>query len=581
MKAGVCLLALAVLVPPVFSSDPLNTYPCELGLIEVMFQHEAKMRLVHGEPVDLSDTEATVGLPEVLSLTDCHSWERISEVTEERLDELEETGEIRTGQDLYNLNNIFRLRFTGDIDPWELSRQLEALPGVMLARPVPLPQPPPQPPDYQGMQGYLNPASSTPTGIDALYAWTQGGGNGSTVTVCDLEYSWNYNHADVTKAAGSQINSNVSDPFSDNNHGTAVIGEMVSDNNGWGTTGICHGAGLATCGTFYGQPSPGWNVPGAMAVAISALSAGDVILLEQQWDYTGSGGYVPIEWWLNYSPNPQTYNGVYAAIQTAVANGIHVVQAGGNGSYNTDLLSWFGNSGAMIIGAGGAFISNDLKRLSFSSYGTRFDLQGWGENVVTTGYGTLFNGMGVNYYYASGFSGTSSASPIVAGATACCVGYWVANGNPAGTLTPSLLRWTLVNTGTPQVTPPSGNIGPRPNLLTAFAYLYSVGIAAGEAADLGVPSSITASPNPTMGAITLTISNPGAIDEGVIRIFDITGRVVGSVNVPPDSGDDWAMMTWNPADSGATLGSGTYFAMGITENGPISCSFVLFDRAAP
>ena len=45
-----------------------------------------------------------------------------------------------------------------------------------------------------------------------------------------------------------------------------------------------------------------------------------MILLEQQWDYTGSGGYVPIEWWLNYSPNPQTYNGVYSASKAAIWN---------------------------------------------------------------------------------------------------------------------------------------------------------------------------------------------------------------------------------------------------------------------
>ena len=60
-------------------------------------------------------------------------------------------------------------------------------------------------------------------------------------------------------------------------------------------------------------------VPGAITVAISNLNAGDVILLEQQWEYVpGSQNYVPVEWWLNYSPNPQTNNGVYAAIQTAV-----------------------------------------------------------------------------------------------------------------------------------------------------------------------------------------------------------------------------------------------------------------------
>ncbi len=578
MKAGFILLALAVVVPPVFSSNDQNRYACEDDLIEIMFQQAAVIRLIDGEPTDLSGLGSTEGLSALLALTDDHSWERISDVSAERLDELEATGEERSGEDLYNLNNIVRLRFEGKMDIWELCEQLEALEGIMLAIPVPLPQPLPQPPDYQGMQGYLKSASFTPAGIDAIYAWTQGGGNGSTVTVCDLEYSWNYSHADLTKAPGSQINSYVSDPFSNNNHGTAVLGEMVSDYNGWGTTGICWGSGLATCGTFYG-PSPSWNVAGALTVAIANLSAGDVILLEQQWEYVpGSQDYVPIEWWGSYSPGAQTYNGVYSAIQTAVANGIHVVEAGGNavngGGVNMDNISWFGDCGSMIVGAGGAY-SGDRKRLYYSNYGTRFNCHGWGENVVTTGYGTLYSAMGANYYYASGFSGTSSASPMVAGAAACCVGYWIANGNPAAALTPSLLRSVLTSTGTPQIQPPSGNIGPRPNLTGAFAYLYSVGINEGEAAESGAAASLTASPNPSTGAITLTLSNPGEISGDALRIFDITGRIAGTVDIPTGA-RDWAVIVWDPTHSGSAS-SGTYFASGMTESGPITCRFVLVD----
>ncbi|KPJ65533.1 hypothetical protein AMJ44_10005 [candidate division WOR-1 bacterium DG_54_3] len=286
--------------------------------------------------------------------------------------------------------------------------------------------------------------------------------------MCDLEYGWNYNHADLTKAIGSQINPNpIFYPVNaDTNHGTAVIGELVSDNNGWGTTGICYGSSLKTCGTVYPN-STTWNVPGAMAYAIDSLSAGDVILLEQQWDYYyPAGGYIPIEWWLNYSPNPQTFNGVYAAIGNAIANG------GGNGYVNTDYLTWFGNSGAIIVGAGGAYPGGtwpqgDLEKLPFSSYGRRFDLQGWGENVTTTGYGNLYSAEGYNYWYRRDFDGTSSASPVVAGAVACCVGYWKANisANPAS---PHYVRTILINTGTPQAVPQTGKIGPRPDLQATF-----------------------------------------------------------------------------------------------------------------
>jgi hypothetical protein len=167
-----------------------------------------------------------------------------------------------------------------------------------------------------------------------------------------------------------------------------------------------------------------------------------------------------------------------------VAAGIHVIEAGGNGGaptlnsgYNTDVLTWYpGNSGAIIVGAGGAYTGGtwtegDLERISWASYGTRYNLQGWGEDVATTAYGDLDSTYGYYWMYTNSFDGTSSASPVVAGAVACCVGYWMGQGLTPSSLTPVMLRDILVTTGMAQVTPPFGNIGPRPNLQAAFASL--------------------------------------------------------------------------------------------------------------
>ncbi|MBE0663293.1 MAG: S8 family peptidase [Bacteroidales bacterium] len=475
-------------------------YLCEDDLIEIMFVESSRVRLRNGLTTDLT-SDAMNGVDAVLSTLFWFEWQRFSEVDEDLIDKWAEDGERNTGQKLYNLNNIFRLQIPKGNDIWELSTKLEALPGIFSARPVPKPMALPLPGNYQSLQGYLKQASIIPSGLDANYAWTVPGGTGSGITICNLEYSWNYNHADITKAVGSQINTNVVDPFSDNNHGTAVIGMLVADNNGWGTTGICFGANLLTCGTNYGSPTATWNVPGAIAVAIANLSAGDIILLEQQWDYTGTGGFVPIEWWLNYSPNPQTNNGVYSAIQTAVANGIHVVQAGGNGEVNTGMLNWYGNSGAIIVGAGTASSGNDLQRITTAysgswgtSYGQRFDLQGWGENVMTTGYGTYYSAQGPNYYYRADFRGTSSAAPCVAGAIACVQGYYVANisGTP---MLPINMRNLLVSFGTPQVFGPSGNIGPRPDLFLAITNIPppSNDLDFGDAPDPPYPTLISSS----------------------------------------------------------------------------------------
>jgi hypothetical protein len=464
-------------------------YPCEKNLIEVMFEWDSKVRFRDGTLTDLA-TDALAGVDEVLGFVKSHSWHRFCSVPESKLDELRSRGEANKKAPLYDLNNIYRLKIPDNLDIWEISRQLEALPGILLARPVPLPTALPVPGNFQPQQNYEDPAASTPTGIDAEYAWTQTGGAGTGVTICDLEYGWNLSHQDLP-AGISQVNPNTLylPSGETDDHGTAVLGVMGSLNNGWGTTGICYNASFITCGTYYDDPGVGvsWNVPGALAYAMSYLSAGDVIIIENQWDYLNAGtahpDFIPIEWWLNYWPSGQSFNGVYAAIQNAVALGIHVIEAGGNGGYptlvgiDTDALIWYpGNSGAIIVGAGGAYSGGtypegDLEKVNFSSYGSRFDLQGWGEDVVTTGYGYYYNSEGKNLWYTNSFAGTSSASPIVAGAVACCVGYWTGLGYSASLLTPSSLRDVLKNTGTPQILPPWGVIGPRPNLLAAFGQL--------------------------------------------------------------------------------------------------------------
>jgi hypothetical protein len=465
-----------ILLCPAVAGEPANTerpYDAEDDLLEVVFVRESTVRLRDGSLVDLTN-DALSGVSEVLSELEWHGWHRICDVPEERIDALQVRGQVRTGRPLHNLNNVYRLRIPPGEDVWLIGRRLESLPGIVMARPVPKPMRPPTPDDFEPLQGYLDPASDTPTGINAEYSWTLTGGDGAGVTVCDLEYSWNEDHLDLSKLPGSQLIANTSDPFNDEDHGTAVVGVLVSDDDEVGTTGICHAANLRTAGTFFGSPSPEWNLPCAMAVAIDSLDAGDVIVLEHQWDYTGSGAYIPIEWWQCYYPDDQLHNAVYIAIENAVANGIHVVEAGGNGNINTDGLNWFGDSGAIIVGAGGADVGvdQDLQRLPFSSYGNRFNLQGWGELVVTTGYGTLYDDDGINYAYADTFNGTSSATPVVAGAAACCSGYWKEGlGRDPYALTPALLRNILIMSGTPQNTSVTGNIGPRPNIRAADSLL--------------------------------------------------------------------------------------------------------------
>jgi subtilisin family serine protease len=249
-------------------------------------------------------------------------------------------------------------------------------------------------------------------------------------------------------------------------HGTAVLGEMVSVENGWGMTGIAHGAS----GTYFSSWSSG-GVSAAIYRAIAGVPEGSIIVIEVHIsgpNSTGNGqvGYVPAEW------SESTYNAVVAA----VSNGMIVVAAAGNGAEDLDDPVYSAgshapflpenDSGAIMVGAGGAYpgCSAHLARLGFSCYGSRVDLQGYGECVATLGYGSLFSE--TNCDYTSSFSGTSSATPIVAGACMLLQSYaQEAFGRP---LTAEEMRSVLVATGQPQTGNTSEHIGPLPDVIAAI-----------------------------------------------------------------------------------------------------------------
>jgi Ca2+-binding RTX toxin-like protein len=88
--------------------------------------------------------------------------------------------------------------------------------------------------------------------------------------------------------------------------------------------------------------------------------------------------------------------------------------------------------------------------------------------VVTTGYGDLQGGADPNHWYTDSFGGTSSASPIVAGAAGVVSSVAQQRGV---TLTPQQIRTILQETGTPQEFGLAGNIGPLPNLRRALQRL--------------------------------------------------------------------------------------------------------------
>jgi hypothetical protein len=416
------------------------------------------------------------------------TFERASLLSEATLDRMRATAQNNLGSEMPNLNNYFLLTVPPGVDASDWIDRLNALPEVELALPLPKPVRPPAPPNYRPAQGYLN---VNPVGICAETTWVLPGGTGIYEQVADIEYGWNLSHNDL----GSTITIDPPQgyvgysPYGDD-HGTAVLGELVSKNDNIGTVGACYGLAHVFCVPTYlasSVPDTTYRLDLAIQKAESLMVAGDVILIEQQIGgpnntaTNGDTGLVAVEWYKPY----------YDVIKTAVANGFVVVEAAGNGYQNLDdAVYTTGNgghypfkagnsSGALIVGAGAApntFGGTDVarSRLAFSNYGSRLDLQGWGEVARSTGYGDVYNTDGKNYYYTD-FSGTSSASPIVTAAAALLESVNFANLGVF--LTPAQVRTKLVSTGSPQQAgtyPVAQKIGPLPNLCDALASVTPV-----------------------------------------------------------------------------------------------------------
>jgi hypothetical protein len=401
--------------------------------------------------------------------------ERLFRASEADLDAQRRRLLARGLRNVPDLNRHYRIVAADSGERDRLLAALERLAVVEDVIPEPRPMPPPATADLTSEQRYRN---ASPAGVNALGLAGRPGGRGDRVKIVDIEYDWHSSHEDLAKAAlpGTRILNGVpSDGGYGGNHGTAVIGTLIGTANSFGITGLAPDSQLGLVNT---QTEVGWAGADAVNIAHTNLSAGDVMLVEQQVDgpLPGTADQVPAE----YLP------AVYDAIRQATQDGIIVVEVAGNSELDLDAPA-YGNpfpagradSGAIIVGGG----SGDAQcsspapanaRMSWSNYGSRVNLQGWGTCVTTTGFGThIASGTTFQNAYTGSFGGTSSAAAIVAGAAALYSSVFQAAADGRAP-TPEAVRSRLIATGTAQAANPAGHIGPLPNLQAAVANLDTV-----------------------------------------------------------------------------------------------------------
>jgi len=348
--------------------------------------------------------------------------------------------------------------------------------------------------DVAAQQGYFRPS---PVGIDVDMARRFAGGRGEGVRIVDIEGGWHVDHEDLPPVSfGYGINFG----FIDGAHGTAVLGQIAAQENGFGANGIVPASAIGWSSFTNIDLLMPWriyfySVANALLSAGHFLGQGDIALIEQHFPNAAAGpcpntcncsqfGYVAVE----------TIPYEHAAITLMTSVGVVVVEAAGNGQTMVTPASTI-NSGAIVVGAS----NNDLTPACFTNFGPRVDVHAWGMGIGTLGYGATMavtrtdaagnvvldaagnpivdevpdptlcaNGTDARQFYTRTFGGTSGASPIVVGAAALVQSTRAARG--LDKLTSVQMRALLVATGTPQAPATVGTtIGPLPNLAAAIA----------------------------------------------------------------------------------------------------------------
>jgi subtilisin family serine protease len=450
-------------------------------------------------------------------------------LSEAKLDEMqnrisEKSGNVRSVQILRN-TFIVKLPQPTNEQLLALARQLEALPQVLYCelistQPVNPPSDiPPTTSNMEANQTYIGPNP----GVNMRYAWDMGL-TGTGIRIRDVEYGLNKNHEEFNErtgafvAPGMDISSEATQAFTE--HGTAVFGIVYADKGTYGVSGMAHGAQEMVL--FPEWQQVGYNRVFAVTQAIANSQAGDVIIYEMQIDGP-NGEYVPAEYSLT----------IWNLTKAATDAGIIIVAAAGNGGENLDSAAYQsynnrGNSGAIIVGGGTANTAHN--KISYSTYGTRVDVQGWATNVRSSGYGDFLEvGGDFNQGYTD-FSGTSSATPMVASCAIVLQSYY--HGLTGYYFDSTEMRNLLIDTGIAQGS--GGHIGPIPNMEAAIAAVNFLSV------DKAQKTTFLAYPNPTSDSIKL-IGNVDA--DADFELYNTLGQAVLHARIGADKTIDLSGFT--------------------------------------
>jgi serine protease len=461
----------------------------------VQFSEDTRVRLLGDRLVSL-EGQSLAGVEAFLKAHPEIQVERVFQsMGVEELDAYVERGERLSGIDVADLNNFYLFTVKGgNRDAKGLLTELLKQPIVQTAyyEAIPSPavcgsDPAPATPNWTASQDYREAA---PTGVDINYAWSfdpvYGRGQG-WYWFQDLEWGWTETHEDF----GNLLITNSPDSTTPSfyNHGTAVMSIVGACDDGKGMTGLTPDVRL-TARVVSNHPS----TADALIAIGNQLLTGETYLIEMHAPGPNPGWacvcncsqftYIAMEYW----------TAEFNAVLANSANGRTCIEAAGNGSMDLDWAGYgnafnlgFRDSGAIVVGAGTSGSVHNPE--CWTNHGSRISAQGWGDGVYAAAYGDLFNPAGDDQDYTAGFSGTSSASPIVAGAAMSLA--LIHRGQTGSYMSPWDVRGRLTINGTPQgPTDTWKEINVLPNMKGILAPDLSPYVLGGWA-DSIVPSDVT------------------------------------------------------------------------------------------
>jgi len=427
----------------------------EPGVVEVEFREGVRPQIIPattGVPSAISSPAGVnlAGLNQILQNYQLERAESSFQTSEQEAAQAQAVAQ-QQGVVIPNLGSFVTLHFPANADTQRIAQELSRLPEVERAVAVPKAIPP-QTPLNEPLVGttdqvVLNPVSGLENQwyifrCRTNHAWTMASGEG--VVIADIDWGYRTSHQDLASRLDLSHAYNAFDGSTNVStggsvsHGTAVMGIAGGADNNLGMAGFAYGATLWPVQADSGPgPALGGN---AWARAIdwvrTANSGGrrKVIILEVQ---TGSFG--------NYEMVPS----VNAAIRTAIAHGVVVCVAAGNGDRNAgidDSGNPIPETGSILVGAT-EYHATQNRRAGFSNFGPRIVVCAPGD-----GSHDLTCSSSSDSAYRNGFGGTSGATPKVAGAVAL-----ILDVNP--NLSHAEIRTILNSTGTAVVTDAGKPVG--------------------------------------------------------------------------------------------------------------------------